>query len=216
MCWYHRRTPLAVVVGAGPVGCVAAIVLANRGFYVTLVDRIRDPSSLSEQQTYMMAVTLRSLNALRKADIKLPDDVALPLEGSVFHIGGNPSVTDYNPEEEENVSVGRNELARFLIGAAERHPSGGISVLQGWTLDALEQEGNVARFRKTRLGDGAGRVGGDYVSQEVANERAEDRMDLTDYDLLVGADGVNSLVRTELVRFDEESNLPARERYGRR
>ena len=194
---------------------MAAIVLANHGFEVTLVDRIRDPGSLSEQQTYMMAVNLRALKALRQAGITLPADVALPLEGSAFHFGGKTVYNGFKPEEEENVSAGRNELARFLITAAERHASGRIRVLQGWTLYALEDEGDVARFRRTRQGEGAGKVAGDFVSEEMRNEEGEDRMDMLNYDLLLGADGVNSLVRSELVRFDKERKLPKKERCGR-
>ena len=49
----------------------------------------------------------------------------------------------------------------------------------------------------------------------MRNEEGKDRMDLTNYDLLLGADGVNSLVRSELVRFDKERKLPKKERCGR-
>src|SRR4051812_45004745 len=40
------HSPKVIVVGAGPVGCTAALLLADRGVPVTLMERHREPPVL--------------------------------------------------------------------------------------------------------------------------------------------------------------------------
>lgn len=202
--------PSAVVIGAGPAGSLMSIILANRGYHVDLVERIPDFNALSEKKTFVYVLTARALKAINYAGLELSEEVALCLKGASFHKNGSVFSRQYDSKNPK-YSVGRTDLAKYLLKEVESHKSGNIKVHLGWTLYALEDEGEVARFRRTRSKT-------EEVEKQLSSgspllqEGPEQHLDLKDYDLLVGADGANSVTRAEMVRLDAEKGGPKQER----
>lgn len=59
------RNANPVIVGAGPVGMLTAIMLVQRGIPVTLIDRSPDPSVLDISLAYVFSINSRGQNVLR-------------------------------------------------------------------------------------------------------------------------------------------------------
>ena len=58
-----RRDPSVVVVGAGPAGCIAACLLARRGFSVVVYERLSEAKIMGtdgERRTFIMSLSSRS------------------------------------------------------------------------------------------------------------------------------------------------------------
>lgn len=86
----RNAVPRAAVIGAGPVGCLAALSLANRGFQVDIYERRPDPrshqigsSSGSEakakphvDRSINLAISARGLKALGKIQQEQGDNLA--------------------------------------------------------------------------------------------------------------------------------------------
>ncbi|EAU88457.2 kmo protein [Coprinopsis cinerea okayama7 len=83
----------AVVVGAGPVGCLTALALAKRGWHVDLLEGrpdLRLPSSkaASQQRSINLAISHRGLAALEAIDPTAADKflhTAIPMRGRMIH-----------------------------------------------------------------------------------------------------------------------------------
>jgi len=115
------------VVGAGLAGPLLAILLARRGFAVTLYERRADPRHASNDagRSINLALAARGIRALEHAGL-MPRVRALmiPMRGRMLHEPGRPpALLPYGQREEEVIySVGRAALNRLLIGEAARHP----------------------------------------------------------------------------------------------
>ena len=77
-----------VIVGAGPAGSTAAIMLAKRGYQVEVFERRPQPKAdpIDLKRTYIIALTDRGLKALRAAGVRIPSDS--PYKGFVRHLKG--------------------------------------------------------------------------------------------------------------------------------
>eukprot|EP00271_Cylindrocystis_brebissonii_P018467 TRINITY_DN5245_c0_g1_i1.p1 TRINITY_DN5245_c0_g1~~TRINITY_DN5245_c0_g1_i1.p1 ORF type:complete len:673 (+),score=96.92 TRINITY_DN5245_c0_g1_i1:230-2248(+) len=247
-------TPKVLIVGGGLAGALMSILLARRGYAITLVDSVQDFPELSEDRTFAVVLTARAIRALEHAGLTVPPEVGVTMEGSSFRLGERKMFTPYK-EGERAITVGRNEFARYLLEVAKEYvPSkgaqktqghgnvvqhengstnasdglagngaglskgtheeatwtaGSVNIKFGWTLSSLEDDGKRAKFVRTNGEKGEGGKG--LVGE---GERDEETMSLDNYDLLIGADGVRSKVREELVRFDVEKKLPEKERFS--
>lgn len=103
------RDPRVAVIGAGPVGCLAAITLANRGFHVDIYERRPDPRShqISSSdgkgdgkesapghvdRSINLAISARGLKALSKVQQERGDSLAdvvlrhaVPMRARMIH-----------------------------------------------------------------------------------------------------------------------------------
>ncbi len=77
-----------VIVGAGPAGSTAAILLSKRGYTVNVYERRPQPKqdAIDLKRTYIIALTDRGLKALRAAGVRIPSDA--PYKGFVRHLKG--------------------------------------------------------------------------------------------------------------------------------
>ncbi len=115
------------IVGAGLAGPLLAILLARRGFPVTVYERRSDPraSAAEAGRSINLALAARGIRALEHAGIlHRVRPLTIPMRGRMVHdLGGPPALLPYGQRPEEiHYSIGRGALNRLLIEEAARHP----------------------------------------------------------------------------------------------
>ncbi|KAK4217423.1 hypothetical protein QBC37DRAFT_414478 [Rhypophila decipiens] len=187
-----------VIVGAGPVGSLAAIYAANRGHDVEVYELrsdLRDPSTtpLNFTRSINLALSERGLNAMRHAgQPKLIDHVTavtLPMRGRMIH-GKNPSGELYEVSQDYDIH-GRAILAIDRGGLNKR------------LLDILEDMPNVTLFFNHKL------TGADFKNNkawfEIRKDAEQSKETVpeieVDFDLMIGADGAHSAVRYHMMKY---------------
>lgn len=116
-------TESVIVVGAGPVGCVLAVLLARRGFDVEMFEKRPDMrrADITGGRSINLVLTDRGLRALER--IGLRDEIlelTVAVRGRMMHsTDGELSYQPYGKDESEcNYSVSRGRLNEFLLDAA--------------------------------------------------------------------------------------------------
>jgi kynurenine 3-monooxygenase len=124
------------LVGAGLAGALLAILLARRGFAVSLYERRPDPRQRAPQpgRSINLALAARGMRALEQTG--LMDRVrplTIEMRGRMVHESGRPpALQPYGQRPEEVIySVGRAALNRLLIEEAARER--GVSLHFGHT-----------------------------------------------------------------------------------
>lgn len=138
----------AIVVGAGPVGCVLALVLQKRGLEVTVFEKRPDMrgADTAAGRSINLVLTKRGMRALRI--LGLAETVlalTVPVFGRMMHdLEGNLTYTAYGKDDgEKNHSVSRGELNIALLNAVE---AAGIPIHFDLGLESadLSQPGSVS------------------------------------------------------------------------
>ncbi|PVH83951.1 FAD/NAD(P)-binding domain-containing protein [Cadophora sp. DSE1049] len=190
-----------VVVGAGPVGALAAIYAARRGHDVEIYELrsdLRDPSTtpLNFSRSINLALSERGINAMRNSG--RPDllekvlSETIPMRGRMIH--GKSSSGEFTEQSQDYDIHGR------ALHAADR---GGLNKT---LLDELETMPNVKFFFSHKL------TGADFKSRKAWFEisHSESSKDTTgtrareveiDFDLMIGADGAHSAARYHLMKY---------------
>ncbi|KAK6215261.1 kynurenine 3-monooxygenase [Colletotrichum tabaci] len=186
-----------VVVGAGPVGSLAALYAAQRGYDVEIYELradLRDPSTtlLNFTRSINLALSERGINAMRNAgQPKLLEHVfgaTIPMRGRMIH-GRTPKGDLYEAAQDYDVH-GRAIYAVDRAGLNKR------------MLDILEEMPNVKFFFSHKL------TGADFrrckawfevMTSDSATGRAREIE--IDFDLMIGADGAHSAVRYHMMKF---------------
>jgi kynurenine 3-monooxygenase len=111
------------IVGAGLAGSLMAILLARRGFKVTVYERRADPrlASVDSGRSINLALAARGIRGLqRAAALDRIMAFAIPMRGRMVHEhDGKAELQMYGVRPEEVIySVGRGELNRVLVDAA--------------------------------------------------------------------------------------------------
>jgi kynurenine 3-monooxygenase len=169
-----------LVVGAGPAGALAAILLGRRGWQVDVYERREDPRPMAdaavERRSINLGLSHRGITALREAGVL--DEVmgpAVRARGRVIHASdGRLTFQPYGADEREILySISRLALNRALISHAASLP--GVRFHFGHRCESVDRERAEARFR-------------DPDGREIR----------AGADLVVGADGAFSTVRQEM------------------
>ncbi|KAH6623445.1 hypothetical protein F5144DRAFT_583257 [Chaetomium tenue] len=188
-----------VVIGAGPVGSLAALYAANRGDDVEIYELrsdLRDPTTtpLNFTKSINLALSERGINAMRHANQpKLIEHVmgaTIPMHGRMIH--GKRANGDL-VEESQNYDVyGRSILAVDRGRLNER------------LLDILEAMPNVTFFFNHKL------TGADFRKNKAwfevrdragATQEQQSREIEINFDLMIGADGAHSAVRYHMMKY---------------
>jgi len=172
------------IVGAGLAGALLALLLARRGFKVTLFERRPDPREAEAEggRSINLALAARGIRALERAGVMdLIRPLLIPMRGRMVHdTSGATALHPYGQREHEVIySVGRGALNRVLIEEAAGHNN--VEMLFEQTCIAAIPEQNVLRFHN--------------------------RKDRTEYDEplspTIATDGAGSAVRTSLARTQQ-------------
>jgi kynurenine 3-monooxygenase len=178
------------IVGAGLAGSLLAILLARRGFHVTVYERRPDPRLRVEDggRSINLALAARGIRGLKLAGLLDPVmKFAIPMVGRMVHEhDGKAELQRYGVRPEEVIySVGRAELNRVLIESAATYPNVELKFRQlcvglAHGKPSLEFRDEVtgrvyeAPLRPSIATDGAGSAVRDaLVEREVAAVREE-------------------------------------------
>ncbi|XP_044715445.1 FAD binding domain-containing protein [Hirsutella rhossiliensis] len=187
-----------VIVGAGPVGSLAALYAAQRGHQVEVYELrpdLRNPGivPLNFTKSINLAVSERGIHALRLAGhptlLKSIMDATIPMRGRMIH-GRSPTRALYEHSQDYDAK-GR------AIYAIDR------SGLNSRLLDVLDSMPNVKLFFNHKL------TGADFnacrawfeARDQVASPNDRFREIEIGFDLMIGADGAHSAVRYHIMKF---------------
>ena len=178
------------IIGGGLAGSLLAILLAKRGFKVTVYERRPDPrvATVDAGRSINMALAARGIRGLNLAGVL--DRVmkfAIPMRGRMVHEhDGAAALQAYGVRPEEVIySVSRADLNRVLIEAADELPNVsfrfgqlGLGLAAGRNVIELRDEttGHIyhAEAQPTIATDGGGsRVRDALLAREVAVVREE-------------------------------------------
>lgn len=170
----------AIVVGAGPVGCVLALVLQRHGLEVSVYEKRPDMrrADVAAGRSINLVLTKRGLRALRILGLAEPVlELTVPVFGRMMHdLQGELTYTAYGKDEgEKNHSVSRGELNVALVNAVE---AAGIPIQFDLGLAAADLSGSEG-IELTFAGPGG--------DERVRTRRA------------FGADGAGSVLRAALL-----------------
>ncbi|MFJ6666547.1 FAD-dependent oxidoreductase [Streptomyces sp. NPDC091383] len=173
----HPDNPGIVVIGAGPVGLVAAMYLAREHGPVTVLEKRPDPRPLPHRAGRSITVMLSARGWHVLTDLGLAEavrSVCVPIHGRRAHfLDGGSHTTPYSRDWQPIWSVERERLHRLLLDAAEADP--GIRLRFGH------------RVREVRLDEPAVVVGTAGGTATLPCRR------------VLGCDGAHSAARSALV-----------------
>ena len=151
------RAPDVIVVGAGPAGAAAAILLAEHGVAVTLLDRARFPRPKICGE-YLSPEAPRVLDRL--GVLKAVDGRAVPLAGMRITapdgtelVGTYRALGRFRPYREHAMALPRETLDAILVERARALP---IDVREGTRVTDVLLDGD--RVTGVEAVDGAGRA----------------------------------------------------------
>ncbi|KAG9069004.1 kynurenine 3-monooxygenase, mitochondrial precursor [Linnemannia hyalina] len=182
-----EKSRSVAIVGAGPVGALMAVYLANRGWNVHVYEtrpdmRLPENKAKIQNRSINLALSTRGLTALKGTGLALDELImksGLPMRGRMLHIGdeGHLVSQDYGVHGECINSVDRAKLNEDLITAAEELNN--VKVSFNLTLKRADlDKGTLALENKE--------------TKEIISAHA---------DLIIGCDGAYSSVRNSLMRY---------------
>ena len=138
------------IVGAGLAGALLAVLLARRGFKITLYDRRPDPRETAAVggRSINLALAARGIRALERAGVmERIRPLLIPMRGRMVHdLQGSATLQPYGQREHEVIySVGRAALNRVLIEEAARYNT--VTMRFNQTCIAAAPDRNTLRFR---------------------------------------------------------------------
>lgn len=175
----------AIVVGAGPVGCLAAISLAKAGWQVDVYEArpdLRLPSSkaTTQQRSINLAISSRGIAALQAIDPAISErflQTAIPMRGRMIHdIKGNQHSQSYDKDGQCIYSIDRALLNEGLLSEASMVP-------------------NIRLFFRHKV------LAIDFDDRTMIIRNLDSEKDIrTAFHFCIGADGSYSIVRRQLMR----------------
>jgi len=193
------------IVGAGLAGSLLAILLAKRGFKVSVYERRRDPriANADRGRSINMALAARGIRGLELAGMLgrvMP--LAIPMRGRMVHEhDGSAELQMYGVRPEEVIySISRADLNRTLIEAAAELPN--VKFSFGHLCLGLAHEKNVLELRDEVTGHIHHTAAQPSIATDGAGSAVRDSM--------VAREA--SMVREEPLDHDyKELTIPARD-----
>jgi kynurenine 3-monooxygenase len=171
------------ILGAGLVGSLLGLQLAQLGYQVRVFEKRNDPRSNKHYagRSINLALSKRGLKALGKVGLEEKiKEFVIPMHGRIVHLlDGSVNFQPYGKEGQYINSVSRSGLNLILIEEAEK---AGVLFHFGHRCD------EVMLDEKTLV----------FSTSDQSNLR-------TNYDILLGADGAFSILRNTMQRLDRFS-----------
>jgi kynurenine 3-monooxygenase len=199
----HDRRRKAVIVGAGPVGCLAALALAQLGWVVDIYERrsdLRLPSSKASlaQRSVNLAISSRGLAALEDVNHELALrflEKAIPMKGRmIHHLDGGAESQIYDREGQCINSIDRGILNEGLLDEVSAVPS--IRVFFEYKFVRANFDQRILTFEATPSAHPDGVTDN---TRKAENGAFPTRIEVG-FDFCVGADGSFSGVRQQMMR----------------
>ena len=170
-----------LIAGAGLVGSLLALMLGQRGYRVTVLEKREDMrrKSLSAGRSINLALAERGMNALRRAGLmEEVEKLLIPMKGRVLHgVDSELLFSPYGQRPHEVIySVSRGELNQLMMTAAETHFD--VDILFNQSVESIDFDRNVASIK-------------DHLADKTSQ---------LDFELVIGADGVGSEVRKAIMK----------------
>ena len=168
------------ISGAGLVGSLLAVMLGNRGYEVSVLERRQDPRRVKNEggRSINLALSSRGIAALKTAGLMGEvEKLLIPMKGRMLHLeDGKEVFSSYGQRPDEVIySISRDDLNVLMMDNAEQAPP--VNVHFGQKLESIDFERNVFSTRDLLSGD----------SKEQS------------FELLIGADGAGSKTRRVLM-----------------
>ncbi|HET9679856.1 MAG TPA: NAD(P)/FAD-dependent oxidoreductase [Gammaproteobacteria bacterium] len=144
------------LMGAGLAGSLLAVMLARRGFTVTIFEKRGDlrTEQLSAGRSINLALAARGIEALKHADLwNAVQPLLIPMPGRGLHSAdGEESFQPYSKNPDEvNYSVSRHDLNALLLDAAENL---GVEIFFGQACQSVDFSDNtLSMFDQTNHKD---------------------------------------------------------------
>ncbi|KZT67708.1 FAD/NAD(P)-binding domain-containing protein [Daedalea quercina L-15889] len=178
-------TRKAVVVGAGPVGCLAAICLAKIGWTVEIYEgrpdmRLPSSKAAAQQRSINLAISSRGIAAIEAIHPSAAErflNAVIPMRGRmIHHVTGRQESQSYDRDGKCINSIGRAFMNEDLLTEALAVPN--VSAFFEHKVVSLDFDRGIM-----------------VVRSSTDNENTE-----VPFDFCVGADGAYSIVRRQLMR----------------
>ncbi|KAL0947011.1 hypothetical protein HGRIS_013155 [Hohenbuehelia grisea] len=175
----------AVVVGAGPVGCLAALALAKRGWLVDIYEgrpdmRLPSSKAVTQQRSINLAISSRGILALQAVNPLAAQrfmQAVIPMHGRmIHHLSGKLESQQYDKDGQCINSIDRALFNESLLDEVSAVP--GVRLLFEHKVVHLD-------FDKKTL--------------SAQNLPAGQEVEAT-FDFCIGADGSYSIVRRQMMR----------------
>ena len=175
------------LIGGGLVGSLLSILLAKRGFNVTIIEKRSDlrVETISAGRSINLALAYRGIYALKEAGLlEEVKKILIPMRGRMLHDElGKLTFLKYSQNENEKIfSVSRKTLNSLLLDKAES--TGKVKVLFNHSVKSVN-----------------------FDTKEITlyNEK-EYKSQLFPFNILIGTDGINSRIRKEILNLNAFEN----------
>ncbi|EDO18028.1 hypothetical protein Kpol_1045p12 [Vanderwaltozyma polyspora DSM 70294] len=181
------------IIGAGPVGCLTGLFLAQKGYDVTLFDFRDDPRAPTHKtqlRSINLAISNRGLSAIDAVDHELYQYVlenVIPMKGRMIHyLSGEQEPQMYGLYGETIKSVDRNGINIFLLdGLKEFELKGNLKVQFKHKLRKIQFDYNDSKQRCEFI----------YPYEPGKSTTVN-----YDFDFVIGSDGIHSATREQMQR----------------
>lgn len=181
-----ERSDNIVILGAGLVGSLLALQLAQQGYRVRVYDKLADirRQSMSAGRSINLALASRGRHALEQAGVlDKAESLLMPMRGRMLHNPqGEQKLQPYGSRESEAIySVSRAGLVSLLRNEAEA--TGLVTFYFEHSCDSLDFEENRCQFS--------------YREADIHIE----------FDYLLACDGAGSITRQQMQQNSDDSSV---------